>query len=274
VSRKVLMNISITIPTQNSGKTLSSCLSSIFSQPVDNIEVIVVDGHSSDNTLDIANEFGCDVLFYSGSLLGKRCLGIDRCRGEFILLMDSDQVLAPRVLSRTADLLLKYDMLVLEEKSLRTDTAIQKLYSLDRILVHQVRDFSPFSSALLPRIFRANVLRRAILSIPQSLLAKVCAQDHAILYFESWKVSNKVGYVESALYHNEPTDLGTVFRKNLRYGRCDKILARSGYYDDLTKARTRIRKGITSVRDPRLIVGTLLLQTLKGVAYGCGYVTG
>jgi len=268
------MKISVTIPTQNSGKTLSSCLSSIFSQPLGDIEVVIVDGHSSDDTLAIANEFGCDVLFYSGSLLGKRCLGIDRCRGEFILLMDSDQVLAPRAFSRTNDLLLNYDMLVLEEKSLRTDTAIQKLYSLDRLLVHQVRDFNPFSSALLPRLFRANLLRRAVVSIPPSLLAKVCAQDHAILYFECWKVSNKVGYLASALYHNEPADLGTVFRKNLRYGRCDKILARSGYYGDLTRARTRIRKGITSVRDPRLIVGTLLLQTLKGLAYGCGYVTG
>jgi len=268
------MKISITIPTQDSGKTLSRCLTSIFSQSLDDIEVIIVDGRSRDNTLSIANEFGCGIFFYDGSLLGKRCLGIDRCQGEFILLLDSDQVLAPRVFSRAADLLLNYDMVVLEEKSLRTDTVIQKMYSLDRMLVHQVRDFSPFSSALLPRLFRASVLRKAVLSIPPSLLPRVCAQDHAILYFESWKVSSKVGYLESAIYHNEPTNLGTVFRKNLRYGRCDRTLARSGYYVDLLKARTRIRRGITSVRDPRLITGTLLLQTLKGLAYGCGYLTG
>lgn len=51
------MNISIIIVTYNSGKTLRDTLNSILKQTYCNYEVIIKDGGSKDNTLDICKEY-------------------------------------------------------------------------------------------------------------------------------------------------------------------------------------------------------------------------
>lgn len=49
--------ISIVIATYNAGKTLKKCLNSIISQKGDDIELIIIDGQSKDNTLTIINKY-------------------------------------------------------------------------------------------------------------------------------------------------------------------------------------------------------------------------
>ena len=46
--------VSVIIPTLNSEKYLKNTLESIRNQPYSNIEILVVDNHSTDNTREIA----------------------------------------------------------------------------------------------------------------------------------------------------------------------------------------------------------------------------
>lgn len=56
-------NISVLIPTYNGAKTIGEVLKSVFSQNYEgNIEVIVVDDHSTDNTLEIAKKFPVTII--------------------------------------------------------------------------------------------------------------------------------------------------------------------------------------------------------------------
>ena len=57
--------ISVIIPTRNSSRTIEKCLQSIKDQSYENIELIVVDNNSTDNTKDIANRF-TDKVFNFG----------------------------------------------------------------------------------------------------------------------------------------------------------------------------------------------------------------
>lgn len=50
-------HLSIVVATYNSGKTLRSALESVFTQTFQNWECIIVDGASSDDTLEIAKEY-------------------------------------------------------------------------------------------------------------------------------------------------------------------------------------------------------------------------
>ena len=49
--------VSVIIPTYNSSRTLEKCLESIKNQTYKNIEIIVVDNNSTDNTKEIAKKF-------------------------------------------------------------------------------------------------------------------------------------------------------------------------------------------------------------------------
>ncbi|AEF97132.1 glycosyltransferase family 2 protein [Methanotorris igneus] len=49
--------VSVIIPTYNSEKTIGICLESIKNQTYKNIEIIVVDKFSNDNTVEIAKKY-------------------------------------------------------------------------------------------------------------------------------------------------------------------------------------------------------------------------
>jgi len=87
--------LSVVIPAFNSaqtvGHTLSSILSNDFSQ--DNYEIIVIDGGSTDNTVDICRKFGVEVLScnkkgWSAALN----LGVEKSKGDIICIPNSDVI--------------------------------------------------------------------------------------------------------------------------------------------------------------------------------------
>jgi len=52
------MKVSVVIPTYNSANTIGTCLESIENQTYEDIEIIVVDNFSTDETAEIAKEYG------------------------------------------------------------------------------------------------------------------------------------------------------------------------------------------------------------------------
>ncbi len=87
--------ISIVIPTKNNGDILEKCLFSIqnLECPEDRLEVIIVDGHSADDTVGIAKKYGCKVIFEDeGRISYAREIGVRQAKGKFIAFTDADCV--------------------------------------------------------------------------------------------------------------------------------------------------------------------------------------
>jgi glycosyltransferase involved in cell wall biosynthesis len=83
--------VSVVIPTFQEGRYLRRCLESLAAQSYAPFETIVVDGGSSDETLDIAREFGATVVLAPAStLVMARQIGADLARGEIIVGADAD----------------------------------------------------------------------------------------------------------------------------------------------------------------------------------------
>ena len=87
--------ISVIIPIYNVAPYLRECLDSVINQSYANLQIILVNDGSTDESEDIAREYLHDsrvefVAMDNGGLSMARNTGLDRARGEYICFIDSD----------------------------------------------------------------------------------------------------------------------------------------------------------------------------------------
>ncbi len=84
--------VSVIVVARNSEKYLVEAIDSIIAQTYPNLEIILVDGQSSDNTATIAKSYPQIKYVYQDTLglSNARNLGIENTKGEFLSFLDSD----------------------------------------------------------------------------------------------------------------------------------------------------------------------------------------
>jgi glycosyltransferase involved in cell wall biosynthesis len=90
--------VSVIVPTFNSSKTIGICLESVGKQTYPNIEVIVIDKHSTDDTVERARKKGVQILHTKELRSVARNIAAEKARGEFLVFLDSDITLSERVI--------------------------------------------------------------------------------------------------------------------------------------------------------------------------------
>ncbi len=91
-------SISVVIPTYNSGPVIGQCLTSINGQSYCPVNVIVCDGGSTDDTVEIASSHGATVVHSVANRSAQRNAGAESALGDYIVFIDSDMRLTPMVL--------------------------------------------------------------------------------------------------------------------------------------------------------------------------------
>ncbi len=86
--------VSVILRTRNSGSVLYRCLNSLFFQNDVELEILVVDCGSVDNTISVSEEFNCKIIQYplekiSFNYSKALNLGIQQSRGQNILIISS-----------------------------------------------------------------------------------------------------------------------------------------------------------------------------------------
>lgn len=93
------MILSIIIPTYNEEEYLPVLLESIKQQDFRDYEIIVADANSKDNTVKIAEEYGCIVVEGGMPAVGRNN-GAKVAKGEYLLFLDSDLKLTEDYLAK------------------------------------------------------------------------------------------------------------------------------------------------------------------------------
>ncbi len=90
---------SIIMPTYNSEATIEKALQSIRMQdlPPEEVEILVIDGGSTDRTIEIAKKYNAIILDNSDRMpeYAKR-IGFLKAKGRWVVMQDSDEVLTKR----------------------------------------------------------------------------------------------------------------------------------------------------------------------------------
>ncbi len=92
---KVSEKVSVIMPVYNNGKYLKECLESVINQTYKNLEIIIIDDKSSDNSLEVISRFNDKrikiiKLRKNSGVAIARNKGVEIATGEYICFIDSD----------------------------------------------------------------------------------------------------------------------------------------------------------------------------------------
>lgn len=108
-----MAKISVIIPALNEEGYISELLESIEEQEFENYEIIVCDGGSTDNTVEISRDYDAKVLKDDGKGPGAaRNKGAEEAEGEILLFIDSDVKLTHEKVFQEVEESLKKDNIV------------------------------------------------------------------------------------------------------------------------------------------------------------------
>ena len=107
--------ISVIIPVYKVEKFLDRCIESVVNQTYKNLEIILVDDGSPDKCGEMCDEWAkkddrIEVIHKpNGGLSDARNIGIDKCKGDFIMFVDSDDYLDLEICSKLHKILKEFN---------------------------------------------------------------------------------------------------------------------------------------------------------------------
>lgn len=202
--------ISIIIPCFNAEKTLEKCLKSVVQQSYANLEIIIIDDGSTDETSLIYNKFQSNderilVLKQQNSGVSKaRNTGVKAATGDYICFVDSDDWAELNYCSELYSLLVgeNADISIVEASYEDENGNVlcskpisdEKIFDGNRALVLLLED-QEIQSHPWGKLFKADLLKNV--HFPENLK---CFEDYSTL-FKIFNKAVKVIKSNEKLYH-------------------------------------------------------------------------
>jgi glycosyltransferase involved in cell wall biosynthesis len=108
---KSLPKISIVVPSFNQGHFIGETLESLISQQYPNLEIIIIDGGSTDNTVAVIERYGTYIKHWVSEKDNGQThainKGLEQVTGDLFNWLNSDDVLEPGALQHLAELYIR-----------------------------------------------------------------------------------------------------------------------------------------------------------------------
>lgn len=91
--------VSVIVTTKNNHATIEACLHSIAMQTYANLELIVVDNNSTDDTAQVARHYTPSVYTKGPERSAQRNYAVQKAKGTYVLIIDSDMELQADVVA-------------------------------------------------------------------------------------------------------------------------------------------------------------------------------
>lgn len=112
--------VSIIIPVYNVEKYLPECVHSVLKQTYSDIEIILVDDGSLDNSSRLCDEFAKNekkitvIHKKNGGLASARNTGLEHAKGKYVYFVDSDDCIHPQLIERTVGIAEEYQTQIVQ----------------------------------------------------------------------------------------------------------------------------------------------------------------
>ena len=154
--------LSLIIPAKNEEKTLPFLFNSLKFQGIKNLEVIVADANSQDNTRNLILDYGYKIVKGGSPALGRNA-GANISRGQILAFIDADGVLQPHFLYRALNEIEKRDLDVAATLHNPVYTG-KKLIDVHNKISYQIANFAikSLESTLKPTMHLCMFIRKKI----------------------------------------------------------------------------------------------------------------
>lgn len=162
--------ISVIIPAYNTQRYIERCVNSVLSQTYDNVEIIVIDDGSTDNTEEKCRQFKKNaVLKYfktpNRGVSSARNLGIEKANGEYIFFVDADDFLEKNYCKSLVDIMESKDvaMVICGYKTVDCENTIEMIPAAGE---YSVKEFlkmflsTPFVNMPWGRVYRKEYISK------------------------------------------------------------------------------------------------------------------
>ena len=196
--------VSIIIPIYNAEKYLYECLNSIKEQTYTNIEVLMINDGSTDNSETICKKFLNDSRFHiinkkNGGVSSARNVGIDKCNGEYVLFVDSDDWCHKELLKQAVQKIKSYDMLCFgyykayKDKNIYEELKVNENANIKKEILNN----KLIGGYLWNKLFSTNIIKEHGIKFNENIT--YC--EDLIFIIEYIEYVKKVNYINEALYY-------------------------------------------------------------------------
>ena len=202
--------ISLIIPCYNAAQTLDKCLNSVITQSYNNLEIVIIDDGSTDESSIIYEKFQVKderiIIFkqQNSGVSKARNKGITAATGEYICFVDSDDWVEPNYCAELYSLLLNNDadIAIIEaayedvegniifEKPISNEKIFNGKRALSLLLEDTIIQSHPWG-----KLYKASFLKN--ITFPEDLR---CFEDYSTL-FKIFDKAVKVVKSNDMLYH-------------------------------------------------------------------------
>lgn len=269
--------VSVILPIYNGEQFVARAIKSVLNQTYKELEIIVVDDGSSDNSLDVVRSYADARLKVftkeNGGPASARNFGIKRSSGEFIALIDQDDLWYPKKLEKQIRLISqnsKLDMVYCNALSIYEDgSGPTRKWSELHI---------PQTGKVFIELYRYNFILCSSAIFRKSLINKIGFIDENRKFFgvddyEYWlriALNSEIGYVPEILVERRlhKSNLSSRNKKSQSMMYDNAIEVQKKYnklYPNIFLKRDLSNSYLSQVND--LLYNRLLTQTLKNLLY-------
>lgn len=200
--------VSVIVPAYNAGKYLGFCLDTVIAQTHKNLEIIVVDDGSTDNTGKICDEYAnkdsrIRVIHQENhGVAFTRNVGLDNATGEYIAFIDSDDYVKSNYIEVLLETCTENCSNITICKSI--DTYKRELFDLpvsynartyeSMFLLQNISYLDVCYEVVISMIFHKSVFDN--LRFPVGLI-----YEDSYIYYDLIKNAGKITFIDTVLYY-------------------------------------------------------------------------
>lgn len=199
------MKITVVTPSYNQGKYIRRTIDSVLSQGIDDLEYIVMDGGSTDETVDILKSYGDRIIWKSEKDKGQTDAvnkGIRMAHGDIIGWLNSDDIYYPDAIKKVMEVFEK-------------NPDVNVVYGN----ANHIREDDSFIEEYYTEDFDYERLK------------EVCFICQPSLFFRK-KVVDKYGFLDDSLQYCMDYEYWLRLGKGEKFYRLNELIAGSRLYDD------------------------------------------